>query len=829
MKTTTYLLMILLSFAFFSCNDSAKKVTPTTVISDKDNVQTEQDTPPNPDLDNPSDTDTISNPDTTDLDNPTDKDTISNPDTTDLDNPSDTDIIQNPDTTDTETDADTTDTDEQPDKDTVLHECNSDTDCGINSNPCQQNKCIQFKCVAKNIQGSCDDKNPCTINDQCNAGVCKGTIKSCDDSNPCTNDSCDPTNGQCKNVTKDCEDGNLCTNDTCDPMTGKCQHKEKSCDDGNICTNDSCAPVDGHCIHQNAPNPCDDGNACTINDTCNSGKCVGLVHLDCNDGDPCTVDSCDPATGCKNTQKTCDDNNLCTNDSCNPSDGSCKHTSVSCDDNKFCTVDSCNPISGCVHHPKVCPDDNLFCNGGEYCNESKKACDHEGNPCLSTSQFCSETENKCCNLGYYGEDCKHCIRFVNIKSAIDTPNGFSWNTAFTNIQDGIDSAKDEADISGRTCDVWVAEGTYYVFRTSKTDSIKLAENVNLLGGFKGDETEESQRDFNLNGTILNGCNNSSCSVKVYSVVTAKSNSKIDGFAIKNGKSEGVIASNGLGGGLYSKNVENLTISNIFFSGNTAIGGETNGDGLGGAVYSENSTINIKNCMFSHNESKGTGTYHEGNGGAIYAIESTINIENALFSDNLSEGKAASSGGAIYFQDSKIEILKSRFKKNKSNFGGAVYITDSKGRIQNSLFFQNKATEGRGGAIRTGEDVDLSINFSTFNNNSATKGGGAVAAKENGVTINSGILWNDSANTNEELENVNSVTYSDINYAGVIFPGEGNINADPKFLDEIGGNLKLSNDSPCIDSATHLNYPNEDIDGIKRFKGSAPDMGAYEIK
>lgn len=48
----------------------------------------------------------------------------------------------------------------------------------------------------------------------------------------------------------------------------------------------------------------DDGRDCTVNDvclvnpSCHAGRCEGTLR-DCNDGDPCTADVCDPARGCQ--------------------------------------------------------------------------------------------------------------------------------------------------------------------------------------------------------------------------------------------------------------------------------------------------------------------------------------------------------------------------------------------------------------------------------------------------------------------------------------------------------------------------------------------------
>ncbi|MEO2138030.1 MAG: thrombospondin type 3 repeat-containing protein, partial [bacterium] len=73
------------------------------------------------------------------------------------------------------------------------------------------------------------------------------------------------------------------------------------CDDGNPCTDNSCSPGSGCTSLPNAA-ACDDGDACTTLDSCVAGVCVGGSLLDCSDGDTCTVDFCDSPTGaCVNT------------------------------------------------------------------------------------------------------------------------------------------------------------------------------------------------------------------------------------------------------------------------------------------------------------------------------------------------------------------------------------------------------------------------------------------------------------------------------------------------------------------------------------------------
>lgn len=104
------------------------------------------------------------------------------------------------------------------------------------------------------------------------------------------------------------------------------------CDDDNPCTTDSCDPGSG-CVLTDAPEmtPCDDGNACTSEDGCFSGLCTGGGAISCEDSNPCTVDSCDPVTGCSSTAtagEPCDDGDDSTADDICGEDGSCVGTPI---------------------------------------------------------------------------------------------------------------------------------------------------------------------------------------------------------------------------------------------------------------------------------------------------------------------------------------------------------------------------------------------------------------------------------------------------------------------------------------------------------------------
>jgi len=281
----------------------------------------------------------------------------------------------------------------------------------------------------------CDDPNVCTTSDLCTGGVCAGTDTSaadCDDQNDCTQDGCDPASG-CTNtpdisvvchaalcdtlewyhavlcdgdggcadqvLTQDCDDGNVCTDDLCDPAAGCFNNPniytlchQGWCDGLQWYDAVNCAG-EGSCPDQALTQDCDDGNACTSdlcdpatgcsNDpdttvTCHGASCDGLqwydavncagdgtcpdqfLTQDCDDGNLCTDDLCDTATGCSNAPNPttvchaarCEGLDWYNTVKCG-TDGACltQVLTLGCDDGNVCTLDLCDPAAGCSNTP----------------------------------------------------------------------------------------------------------------------------------------------------------------------------------------------------------------------------------------------------------------------------------------------------------------------------------------------------------------------------------------------------------------------------------------------------------------------------------------------
>jgi hypothetical protein len=261
---------------------------------------------------------------------------------------------------------------------TTVPECARDADCS-DGNACTVDACAGGVCTF--AARSCDDADACSVDtsdpaagcqysavlcndvdactlDTCDAaGGCRTSPLVCDDANPCTNDSCDSALG-CRFAARSCDDANPCTVDSCNAAAGGCVATPlagcrpcadaSQCGDAKVCTDDVCTAA-GTCSNPKNRASCDDGNLCTVGDRCLNGSCIGGPIMNCNDGDPCTIDACS-AGACINAPKGCSDGNACTTDFCDVS-GGCGHQTASCDDANPCTTDTCDTVQGCRHAP----------------------------------------------------------------------------------------------------------------------------------------------------------------------------------------------------------------------------------------------------------------------------------------------------------------------------------------------------------------------------------------------------------------------------------------------------------------------------------------------
>lgn len=122
------------------------------------------------------------------------------------------------------------------------------------------------------------------------------------------------------------------------------------CADDDPCTTHEC--VDEHCVAKLATRgtACDNDTVCDGVGVCDAnGRCVAGPPPLVDDGNACTLDSCDPRRGVVHEAIPIDDSDACTTDSCDPATGQIAHATLSVDDGNDCTVDSCDPRLGPKH------------------------------------------------------------------------------------------------------------------------------------------------------------------------------------------------------------------------------------------------------------------------------------------------------------------------------------------------------------------------------------------------------------------------------------------------------------------------------------------------
>jgi hypothetical protein len=145
-------------------------------------------------------------------------------------------------------------------------------------------------------------------------------------------------------------------------------------------------------------------------------------------------------------------------------------------------------------------------------------------------------------------------------------------------------------------------------------------------------------------------------------------------------------------------------------------------------------------------------------------------------------------------------------------------------LVNNLIYAN----AEGMAVQDGSCAHLVNNTLTGNelgiglhNHYLDNGGSAML-------VNS-VVWGNG--TDLELRDGFTVTviYSDVpSGTEAVWPGEGNISADPLFLAPQDHVYRLAEDSPCVDAGTSVGAPGDDIRGLPRPHGERHDLGGYEF-
>jgi hypothetical protein len=241
--------------------------------------------------------------------------------------------------------------------------------------------------------GACSATAPC-ISGTCVDGVCcNTTATSCGTCSACnvpgSVGTCAPT-----------PSGSACTGTNLCLQTYSCDGAG-SCVGSNplVCTASDQCHVAGTCANGACSNPAaPDGTACstskcTTGDVCHGGICSPGTAVSCDDGNPCTVDTCDANLGCQHTPGNAGTVCRAAAGACDVA-ATCSGASATCPPNGFLpATTTCRPAGGACDLPELCTGSSAACPAdakvaaGTVCHTAAGVCD--------TSQSCDGTNNAC--------------------------------------------------------------------------------------------------------------------------------------------------------------------------------------------------------------------------------------------------------------------------------------------------------------------------------------------------------------------------------------------------------------------------------------------------
>lgn len=385
---------------------------------------------------------------------------------------------------------------------------------------------------------------------------------------------------------------------------------------------------------------------------------------------------------------------------------------------------------------------------------------------------------------------------------------------YQTIQAAVNAAS-----SGDT--IKVAQGTY-------RETVKITrKDITLLGGY-------SPPDWTTQGdpstTVINA-GGAGAAVEVQGASAIVDNFKITGGTGHYSEWHGWTR----GGGLFiwDDNNRSIIISDNIIEGNSA------GEGGGMCVEGlENRPLNaqllrnvIRNNSANVNPRWGGGlsliyatAILQGNtisnntakwGGGFHIWKSAPTIDGNVITGNIAQQSSEQVGGAFFIEESSAFIKNNIIANNQAaDYAAGIYIkipyaAQPQPQIVNNTIVAN-STEG----IFVMGDINPVIR-----NN-------IIALNEIGIRRYNGTVTLAMSN--------NDVWGNGQNYVDLP-PGTNDISADPRFVDQTGGDYHLLEGSPCIDTGTGSNAPNWDFEGDPRpmdgdLDGSARwDIGADEYE
>lgn len=382
------------------------------------------------------------------------------------------------------------------------------------------------------------------------------------------------------------------------------------------------------------------------------------------------------------------------------------------------------------------------------------------------------------DLGAYegaaGFSCPYSAVIYVDASATGANDGTSWYHAFRDLQDALDAACPGSE-------VWVAQGTYKprrAYDALRNGGIDLRErtfyihkNIKLYGGFAAGDSVRADQNPTTRPTILSG------------------DLGIPGNSVDN------------------------AYHVVYFDARTSAGN----------------------------------------------ITQVMEMDGFIIRDGKAEGAnpLTGGGGGMYLEGSwgtrcQPTISRCFFTKNEAVFGGAMYKDAFNGgnssfQMLSCVFYHNAASGAASVMYNAGGTNGQSnpnmLNCTFLENDMGVGGIMLNDGRDNGTaqpTLTNGILWQNGPNPilqdNASGTVLNYCIYDDgIIDGNVILPagvsGSNNLDANPAFVDQANGNMRLTACSPGLNAGFTALVGGQtllpDIAGVARPQGGVLEIGAYE--
>lgn len=410
-------------------------------------------------------------------------------------------------------------------------------------------------------------------------------------------------------------------------------------------------------------------------------------------------------------------------------------------------------------------------------------------------------------------------------TATGANNGTSWADAYNQLPPAFNDAPANAEI-------WIAAGNYFPSTGfDVTATLLRSTGIKVYGGFSGNETQLDQRDPAANVTFISGDlgNNDEVTVttdplsitylnridnsqRIFTLSNASGDFVFDGLTIIGGQntSTGAVVQISTEGDL------SIDFTNCIFRDNFSRQGGTvtrltvrTGDEM---------TINFTGSTFLNNScSGGNGS----KGGVMWAIANgplAANYTNCNFQQNSSTGRAGTNNHELAVTANYVNCI---FSGNRADVGGATFENSSEPAIyRNCTFYNNNSIrdfDSQGSVIFNFDDFgtdDVEIYNCIFSGNGQNPLRSRFSAEFQ------------IANTLLEFD-----SFSDLNAnsGGAVDLGNNLYNLDPLFVDTLGNDFSLDDDSPAINAGDNsLNdYPTDFTGENDRIANFVIDLGALE--